>query len=69
MKDLLFIILSGGYRILVQVLPILLMLGFMTGVAFNLYYLQMLPLWAVLAIVLPISGLGVYGYGKYLRLW
>jgi hypothetical protein len=69
MKDLLFIILSGGYRILVQVLPILLMLGFMTGVAFNLYYVQMLSLWAVLAIVLPISGLGVYAYGKYLRLW
>jgi len=69
MKDLLFIILSGGYRILVQVLPILLMLGFMSGVAFNLYHLQMLPLWAVLVIVLPISGLGVYAYGKYLRLW
>jgi hypothetical protein len=45
------------------------MLGFMTGVAFNLYYVQMLSLWAVLAIVLPISGLGVYAYGKYLRLW
>jgi hypothetical protein len=69
MKDLLFIILSGGYSILVKVLPILLMLAFMTGVGFNLFYLQMLPLLAVLAITLPISGILVYFYGKYLRLW
>jgi hypothetical protein len=69
MKDLLFIILSGGYSILVKVLPILLMLAFMTGVIFNLVYVQMLPIWATLAIVLPISGIGVYFYGKYLSLW
>jgi hypothetical protein len=69
MKDLLFIILSGSYSILVKVLPILLMLAFMTGVGFNLFYLQMLPLLAVLAITLPISGILVYFYGKYLRLW
>jgi hypothetical protein len=69
MKDLLFIILSGSYSILVKVLPILLMLAFMTGVGFNLFYLQMLPLLAVLAIILPISGILVYFYGKYLRLW
>lgn len=69
MKDLLFIILSGGYSLLVKVLPILLMLAFITGVGFNLFYIQMLPLWAVLAITLPISGGLVYFYGKYLRLW
>lgn len=69
MKDLLFIILSGGYSILVKVLPILLMLGFMTGVVFNLVNVQMLPIWVALTIVLPISGIGVYFYGKYLRLW
>lgn len=69
MKDLLFIILSGGYSILVKVLPILLMLAFMTGVVFNLVYVQMLPVWAALVITLPITGIGGYFYGKYLRLW
>lgn len=69
MKRIFENILIIGYFIIAKVIPLLLLLGFITGIYFNLVYVQMVGHIIGLVICVPLAIGSIFGYGKYLGVW
>lgn len=52
-----------------NIIPLLLVIIFNIGIFFNLYEVQMLPIWLCVTITAVLNAIVIYSFGKLLNKW